>query len=211
MAGADIFVMPSRQEAFGLVAIEAMAMECPIVISSGGSAEEIVGAKSDFGLTIRPDDAFDLQRQLRYMLDNPMERVQMGQRGRAPGELLVADHARQLGEVGPVRASAMQLGNTVLLQHAPQHRIALGEHSRPVLDFRGDVGHVRQAARASVDGVHEHAVAPVRRQARARQERLVTGMDVDERHHDAFRWAVRASSCWAVSNTSAGVSSFMQR
>lgn len=82
MRGFDIFVMPSRQEAFGLVAIEAMAMECPIVISSGGSAEEIVGDKSDFGLMIRPEDAFDLQRQLRYLLDNPMERVQMGVRSR---------------------------------------------------------------------------------------------------------------------------------
>jgi glycosyltransferase involved in cell wall biosynthesis len=47
MRAFDIFVMPSRQEAFGLVAIEAMAMECPIVISSGGSAEEIVG-KEEF-------------------------------------------------------------------------------------------------------------------------------------------------------------------
>ena len=43
MRAFDIFVMPSRQETFGLVAIEAMAMECPIVISSGGSAAEIVG------------------------------------------------------------------------------------------------------------------------------------------------------------------------
>jgi glycosyltransferase involved in cell wall biosynthesis len=83
MRAFDLFVMPSRQEAFGLVAIEAMAMECPIVISSGGSAEEIVGERSDFGLTVRPDDAFDLQQQLRYLLDNPMERVQMGQRARA--------------------------------------------------------------------------------------------------------------------------------
>jgi glycosyltransferase involved in cell wall biosynthesis len=82
MRGFDIFVMPSRQEAFGLVAIEAMAMECPIVISSGGSASEIVGENEDYGLTMRPDDAFDLQQQLRYLLDNPMERVQMGQRAR---------------------------------------------------------------------------------------------------------------------------------
>jgi glycosyltransferase involved in cell wall biosynthesis len=81
MRAFDVFVMPSRQEAFGLVAIEAMAMECPIVISSGGSAEEIVG-KEEFGLIVRPDDAFDLQRQLRHLLDNPMERVQMGQRAR---------------------------------------------------------------------------------------------------------------------------------
>jgi glycosyltransferase involved in cell wall biosynthesis len=83
MRAFDLFVMPSRQEAFGLVAIEAMAMECPIVISSGGSAEEIVGETSAFGLTVRPDDAFDLQGQLRYLLDNPMERIQMGQRARA--------------------------------------------------------------------------------------------------------------------------------
>jgi glycosyltransferase involved in cell wall biosynthesis len=81
MRGFDIFVMPSRQEAFGLVAIEAMAMECPIVISSGGSAEEIVG-KDEYGLTVKPNDAFDLQRQLRYLLDNPMERVQMGRKAR---------------------------------------------------------------------------------------------------------------------------------
>lgn len=81
MRGFDILVMPSRQEAFGLVAIEAMAMECPIVISQGGSADEIVG-KEQYGLTVRPDDAFDLQRQLRYLLDNPMDRVQMGQKAR---------------------------------------------------------------------------------------------------------------------------------
>jgi glycosyltransferase involved in cell wall biosynthesis len=81
MRAFDLFVMPSRQEAFGLVAIEAMAMECPIIISSGGSAREIVG-QHEFGLTVRPDDAFDLQHQIRYLLDNPMERVQMGQRAR---------------------------------------------------------------------------------------------------------------------------------
>ncbi len=82
MRSFDIFVMPSRQEAFGLVAIEAMAMESPIIISSGGSAADIIG-EEEFGLLMRPEDAFDLQRQMRYLLDNPMERVQMGQRARA--------------------------------------------------------------------------------------------------------------------------------
>jgi glycosyltransferase involved in cell wall biosynthesis len=81
MGAFDIFVMPSHREAFGLVAIEAMAMECPIVISSGGSSEEIVG-QEQFGLTMRPNDAFDLQRQLRQLLDNPMQRVQMGRAAR---------------------------------------------------------------------------------------------------------------------------------
>jgi glycosyltransferase involved in cell wall biosynthesis len=81
MGAFDLFVMPSHQEAFGLVAIEAMAMECPIIISSGGSADEIVG-EQEFGLTVRPNDAFDLQRQLRYMLDHPDVRAEMGRRAR---------------------------------------------------------------------------------------------------------------------------------
>jgi glycosyltransferase involved in cell wall biosynthesis len=95
MRAFDIFVMPSRQEAFGLVAIEAMAMECPILISTGGSAEEIVGSPGagEFGLTVRPDDAFDLQNQLRFLIDHPIERVQMGQRAR---QHVKANYDRQI-------------------------------------------------------------------------------------------------------------------
>lgn len=81
MKGFDIFVMPSREEAFGLVAIEAMAMEVPIIISKGGSAREIVG-EDEFGLTVRPDDAFDLQQKLRFLLDSPEEGKEMGRRAR---------------------------------------------------------------------------------------------------------------------------------
>lgn len=82
MQAFDIFVMPSRQEAFGLVAIEAMAMECPIVISSGGSAREIVG-NQEFGLLTRAEDAFDLQSQLRRLIDDEGIRRTMGIRARA--------------------------------------------------------------------------------------------------------------------------------
>ncbi len=82
MQSFDLFVMPSKQEAFGLVAIEAMAMECPIVISSGGSAREIVGAE-EFGLLTRPDDAFDLQTKLRILIEDEATRRAMGTRARA--------------------------------------------------------------------------------------------------------------------------------
>lgn len=81
MRAFDVFVMPSRQEAFGLVAIEAMAMECPVVISRGGSAGEIVG-QEEFGLLVKPEDPYDLQQRLRHLLDHPQQRVQMGQRAR---------------------------------------------------------------------------------------------------------------------------------
>lgn len=95
MRAFDIFVMPSRQETFGLVAIEAMAMSCPVVISKGGSAEEIVGTyvsdrdieegrppQEPFGLLVRPEDAFDLQVKLRSLIENAKMRREMGQRGR---------------------------------------------------------------------------------------------------------------------------------
>jgi glycosyltransferase involved in cell wall biosynthesis len=82
MQAFDLFVMPSKQEAFGLVAIEAMAMECPIVISSGGSASEIIG-REEFGLLTRPDDAFDLQQRLRTLIENEELRRRMGRNARA--------------------------------------------------------------------------------------------------------------------------------
>jgi glycosyltransferase involved in cell wall biosynthesis len=82
MQAFDIFVMPSKQEAFGLVAIEAMAMECPIVISSGGSAREIVGGAEEFGLLTRADDAFDLQQKLRILIEDEPLRRAMGRRAR---------------------------------------------------------------------------------------------------------------------------------
>jgi glycosyltransferase involved in cell wall biosynthesis len=96
MRAFDVFVMPSRQEAFGLVAIEAMAMECPIVISKGGSAREIVG-DDEFGLTARAEDAYDLQRQLRRLIDGPVERLQMGQRARSHVVSLYDRRIRLLG------------------------------------------------------------------------------------------------------------------
>jgi glycosyltransferase involved in cell wall biosynthesis len=82
MRAFDIFTMPSRRETFGLVAIEAMAMERPIIMSSGGSAREIFGGDQEFGLIMRPDDAFDLQRKIRLLLDNPDRCLEMGKKAR---------------------------------------------------------------------------------------------------------------------------------
>ncbi len=82
MQGFDIFVMPSRREGMGLVALEAMAMECPVVLSDTGNAREVVG-NQEFGLTFRPEDVFDLRRKLRTLvLDRPL-RESMGRRARA--------------------------------------------------------------------------------------------------------------------------------
>lgn len=92
MQAFDIFVMPSRQETFGLVAIEAMAMECPIIISSGGSADEIIG-KEEVGLLMNPQDAFDLQRHLKTLIDNEELRKSMGRKAR---EHVIKNYDRKL-------------------------------------------------------------------------------------------------------------------
>lgn len=82
MGALDILVMPSRQEAFGLVAIEAMAMGCPVILSRGGSADEIAGLNQEYARLVAPEDAFDLQRQIRALLQDPEGRRALGMRGR---------------------------------------------------------------------------------------------------------------------------------
>jgi glycosyltransferase involved in cell wall biosynthesis len=81
MSAFDIFVMPGSEEVPGLGALEALAMERPVVLSNVTGAEDIVGRK-EYGLLVRPEDAFDLQSKLLYLLQNPEERQVMGTKGR---------------------------------------------------------------------------------------------------------------------------------
>ena len=52
-----------------------------IIISQGGSATEIVGSQ-EFGLLVRPEDAFDLQRQLKTLVEDAGLRKEMGRKAR---------------------------------------------------------------------------------------------------------------------------------
>lgn len=53
MRGARAFLFPSRVEGFGLPAVEAMAMDCPLVVSSAPALPEVCG---DAALVVDPDD-----------------------------------------------------------------------------------------------------------------------------------------------------------
>ncbi|MBI3544190.1 MAG: glycosyltransferase family 4 protein [Deltaproteobacteria bacterium] len=81
MSAFDIFVMAGREEVPGLGALEALAMERPVVLSNVIGAEEIVGQK-EYGLLVRAEDAFDLQTKILNLLENPSQRLAMGANGR---------------------------------------------------------------------------------------------------------------------------------
>ena len=77
-SAADVFVMPSRVESFGLTALEAMSCGTPIVAFRTGGLPDLV----DHGRTGLLEDeiasAVALQRALRWMQEHPSERECMG-------------------------------------------------------------------------------------------------------------------------------------
>ena len=64
---ADVFVLPSRYEGFGLTVLEAMACGCPVVCSNVSSLPEVVG---DAGILVPPGNAERLADAIAKVLVN---------------------------------------------------------------------------------------------------------------------------------------------
>lgn len=73
---AALFVMPSPNEGFGLVYIEAMAAGVPCVVAAG-AAEEIVEHEAT-GMVVSPGDTAALEQAVVRLLSSPGERERMG-------------------------------------------------------------------------------------------------------------------------------------
>jgi glycosyltransferase involved in cell wall biosynthesis len=81
MAAADVFAMASREEPFGLVYLEAMAMRLPVVaIGAGGTPEVVIDGVT--GLLSEQDDTVGLTTNILLLLDDAERRQQMGDAGR---------------------------------------------------------------------------------------------------------------------------------
>jgi len=81
MAACDVFTLPSFEEPFGLVFLEAMAMQKPVVaIDNGGTPEVVEQGKS--GLLSPAWDVPALASNIATLLEDHGLRVRMGQYGR---------------------------------------------------------------------------------------------------------------------------------
>ena len=78
---ADIFILPSLYEIFGIVNLEAMACGIPVVASKVGGIPEVVKDGKN-GLLIPPGNSEALADALIYLLENEDVREKMGKSGR---------------------------------------------------------------------------------------------------------------------------------
>ncbi len=81
LAAANIATMPSYSEPFGLVALEAMAMEKPVIATRAGGVPEFM-TDGETGLLIPPEDHIALADAILRLLSDPVQAQRLGERGR---------------------------------------------------------------------------------------------------------------------------------
>lgn len=81
IAASDIFVMPSLAEAFGMMAIEAMACEKTVIVFEGTALPDVVFSP-DVGIAVPMCDSQALCESIEFLLNNPAERERRGKDGR---------------------------------------------------------------------------------------------------------------------------------
>lgn len=79
MAECDIFSLPSWQEGFGIVYLEAMAHGKPVIGCKGEGIEDFV-QDSETGYLVEPRDVDDLVKTLDDLLDHPQKGIETGER-----------------------------------------------------------------------------------------------------------------------------------
>jgi glycosyltransferase involved in cell wall biosynthesis len=81
MSICDIFTMPSWQETFGLVYLEAMAFGKPVIGCKGQGMDNII-SEGKVGLLAEQKDWHSVANALDFLFSNPEEGRMMGERGR---------------------------------------------------------------------------------------------------------------------------------
>ncbi len=85
-AACDVAVFPSSYEPFGIVALEAMSMEKPVVVGASGVSgmrEIVISTGQDqCGFHVNPNDPTDIAWGITSSLQDPQRKLQLGQNGR---------------------------------------------------------------------------------------------------------------------------------
>jgi len=82
LAALDVLLAPSRWEGFGLVFLEAMALDVPVISTRVSAIPEVV-ADGETGWLVPPGDPAAIAGALRAALSDPDERRRRGEAGRA--------------------------------------------------------------------------------------------------------------------------------
>lgn len=80
LSGADVFVLPSRKEGFGIVFLEAAAFGKPVIAGAHGGSPEVV-VDGETGLLVAHGDTGALARGIVDLLQDRGKREAMGQAG----------------------------------------------------------------------------------------------------------------------------------
>jgi glycogen synthase len=82
LAAADVVVLPSRYEPFGIAALEAAAAGAPLVASTAGGLAELV-IDGETGLSVRPGDVEEILAAVRAVLADPAAAARRARAARA--------------------------------------------------------------------------------------------------------------------------------
>ena len=77
MQQADLLVLPSVFEGFGLVIVEAMATGMPVIASTHSCGPEVIREGTD-GFVLRPDDVDGLTKKISWCAENRTHLLEMG-------------------------------------------------------------------------------------------------------------------------------------
>jgi glycosyltransferase involved in cell wall biosynthesis len=86
LSAADLFLMPSVQEAFGLMAVEAMACGTPVIVFEGTSLPEVIRAPEGGGTAVPMKDSRALAEEIARLLADDEAREGLGRRAREIAE-----------------------------------------------------------------------------------------------------------------------------
>ncbi|AXA84714.1 hypothetical protein DCD74_08450 [Lysobacter oculi] len=106
-ADCDIFVAPSRFESFGLVFLEAMRVEKPVIGTCAGGMPEII-KHQETGFTVPADDSQALADALKSLLRDAKLREKMGRAGRQHFLKTFTDRQMALGSLPMYRRAMMK-------------------------------------------------------------------------------------------------------